>query len=74
VRFSCGERRCCLDAVYPRPCFMMMDGGTVIVLLYLFVSAAVITALLMAALGLEWFADRLRERPDRQGAHPIREQ
>jgi hypothetical protein len=40
----------------------MISGGTIIVLLYLFVSAGVIAALLVASLGLEWFADSFLPR------------
>jgi hypothetical protein len=41
---------------------MMIDGGTVIVLVYL-----------LFAGGLEWFADRLRERRRSQRGHQPRE-
>jgi hypothetical protein len=47
---------------------MTIDGGTVIVLLYLLVSVGVIVALVLTAGGLEWFADRLRKRRHRQRA------
>jgi hypothetical protein len=49
---------------------MMIDGGTVIVLVYLLVSVGVIVAfVLIFAGGLEWFADRLRERRRSQRVH-----
>ena len=42
---------------------MTIDGGTVIILLHLLVSAGVIAAFVVTfAGGLEWVADRLRER------------
>ena len=53
---------------------MTIDGGAVIVLLYLLVSAGVIVAfVLIFAGGLEWFVDRLRERHHRQAARPLRD-
>jgi len=54
---------------------MTIDGGAVIVLLYLLVSAGVIVAfVLIFAGGLEWFVDRLRERRHRQAARPLRDE
>ena len=42
---------------------MTIDSGAVIILLYLLVSAGVIAAFVVTfAGGLEWVADRLRER------------
>jgi hypothetical protein len=42
---------------------MTIDGGTVIILLYLLVSVGVIVAfVLILAGGLDWVADGLRER------------
>ena len=47
---------------------MTIEGGTAIVLTYVFVSMGVIIAFLLAAFVIGWFIGRLRQRRSEQSA------